>query len=75
MVDDVSSEGITYPAADLSDLCVQYSDNLSELMDKNVPVTSRTLTDRPYASWYNDKIRQARQQLRQCERIWHKSRL
>lgn len=44
------------PAADLSDLCLQYDSVLSSILNKHAPLRCKSFSVRPRAPWYNEKL-------------------
>lgn len=52
-----------------------YNSTLREILDKHAPEKTRTVPSRPRAEWYTDQIRQAKQQRRQYERLWRRTKL
>lgn len=48
---------------------------LRKIADHLAPVKTRTITQRPEASWYDESTRVAKQKRRQAERRWRKSGL
>ena len=62
-------------SSDLDSLIDQYESVLSELLDKHAPLITRRITCRPHAPWFDDELREAKRQVRRCERKWMKSKL
>ena len=48
---------------------------MSELLDKHAPLITRRITCRPHAPWFDGELREAKRQVRRCERKWMKSKL
>ena len=44
-------------------------------LDKNVPLMTRTIVQRPRVPWFSQEIREAKRQRRKAEKKWRKSRL
>ena len=60
---------------DLDSLVEVFNDKLTSILDEHAPVIDRSVTLRPHAPWYTDRLRAAKQERRQCERSWMKSNL
>src|SRR5271156_2499648 len=73
--DILSSELYSNPSSDVDALAEQYHHVVSSLVDKHVPVITRTVTSRPPAPWYTQEIALARQKRRQLERHWRRTKL
>lgn len=58
-----------------NDLASSYRYELSHLLDKHAPLSTRQVTDRPSAPWLTTEIKAARRKQRQAERRWRKSKL
>jgi hypothetical protein len=58
-----------------TELVEQYNVVLTELLDKHAPVVTQVLTIRPKVPWYNEEIRQAKQDRRKAERVWQNTKL
>ena len=52
-----------------------YSDTLTSLLDQHAPAKTRKVKIRHNKSWYNDAIREEKQNRRHLEHAWRKSRL
>ena len=74
-LDIESSSLVCTPADNLENMCSQYEEVLTQLLDKHAPIKSRTVTDRTYAPWYDVALRGLKQKVRQAERRWRKSKL
>lgn len=59
----------------LDDLVKTYDVELCAILDDLAPLKTRTITIRSNAEWYNESIREAKQQRRRAEREWRKSGL
>lgn len=68
---------ITVQATDmtLQDLVSTYSTAMGSILDDVAPLKTRTIVCRPKSEWYNDKIREAKQERRRAERKWRSSGL
>ena len=56
--------------------CVNlYNSELSRILDCHAPLTTRVVTIRPAAPWYNDEIKIEKKRRRQLERRWRASGL
>ncbi|XP_063951767.1 uncharacterized protein LOC135153244 [Lytechinus pictus] len=51
-----------------------FNDSLASNLDRHAPNKKRKVRVRPYAPWYNDAIRKAKQDLRASERRWRKTK-
>ena len=61
--------------ASLADMISTYQDGLKDIMNDLAPLKTLNVTIHPEAPWYNDTLRQAKQQRRRTERLWRKSNL
>ncbi|PIK34105.1 hypothetical protein BSL78_29071 [Apostichopus japonicus] len=52
-----------------------YNSVLSSIVDSHAPKKTRRVPVRSQPDWYTALIREAKQQRRQCERLWRKTRL
>ena len=52
-----------------------YNVEMCNIMDRLAPVKTRTVTIRHDSEWYDDSVREAKQQRRRAERKWRKSGL
>ncbi|PIK49357.1 hypothetical protein BSL78_13780 [Apostichopus japonicus] len=52
-----------------------YNSVLSSIVDSHAPKKTRRVPARSQPDWYTALIREAKQQRRQCERLWRKTRL
>jgi exonuclease III len=52
-----------------------YDNELKKILDDLAPLKTRTVTIRHDSEWYNDSIRQAKQERRRAERKWRKTQL
>jgi len=59
----------------LTDLIGLYNDELTRVLNRLAPLKTRTITYRIDSEWYNDAIRNAKQQRRRAERKWRSSNL
>ena len=62
------------PQSGLNDLVCTY-ESLGEVVNKHAPLQHRTLTLRPHAPWYSEKLRELKHQKRKLERRWRHTRL
>ena len=81
-IDAFRDDIITAFSVDLSagdsnvDHCLHaYNDKLNSLIDKHAPLKCRMVPVRKKSEWFNDEIRQAKQQRRRSERLWRKTGL
>ena len=58
----------------LGDVVRLYDSVLQELLDKHAPAQQRTVKLNHVTPWYNENIRKIKQQRRQAERKWRKSK-
>ena len=63
------------PPATLDKYVQCYNDSLRGILDKHAPSTEKEVVLRPHAPWYNEHIERAKQERRQAERRWVKSKL
>ncbi len=58
-------------------LILDYNTGLSSLIEQHAPLCKKTVTLRPHAPWYTEKLRQAKQDRwqRKLERRWRNSQL
>ena len=63
------------PRAVLSELCDQYDEVLSSILDDHAPLLTKTVIQRPAAPWYNKDIAVQKSKRRQFERRWRRSGL
>jgi hypothetical protein len=73
--DLASCVSLTSPGTDLEEMVDVYNRELSAIVDKHAPKSTRMVTLRPHAPWFTDEIRQAKQEKRKWERRWRKSKL
>lgn len=73
--DVTNSKLVQDPPTDLNELVLCYNSTLRSLFDKHAPVTEKEVILRPNAPWYNESIKQAKQERRKAERKWAKSKL
>ena len=67
---------VTHPAVSLTTLVKQYNvTDLSELLERHTPLTSRFLTLRSFSAWYDADLIAAKQKRRRSELRWRRSRL
>lgn len=59
----------------IDDLVFYYDKILRDLLDQHAPVIHRRITARPQSPWYNNELREKKQELRRLERQWLKSKL
>ena len=52
-----------------------YNTVLCTIMDKHAPVKTKVIPVCPQPEWYTEEVRKAKQQRRQCERLWRKTKL
>ena len=69
------SELILDPPSDLDSLVSCYNETLSTIFSKHAPVTEKEIVLHVNAPWYNNSIKQAKQERRRAERKWTKSKL
>ena len=65
---------IQNPADDLDELVANYNSVLRELFDKHAPMSEREVVLRPHSKWFNKQIQKAKQERRQAERKFQKSK-
>ena len=59
----------------LDDLVACYNSTLTSILDKHAPLITKTVTVRGQVPWFNDDIKNAKQQRRKHERKWRMSGL
>ena len=59
----------------LQQLVERYDSELSSVLDQHAPEKKALITVRPDAEWYNDSIREAKQERRRVERQWRRTKL
>ena len=59
----------------VDELANRYITGLQNLVDIHAPVVSKVVKLRPHAPWYNESIREAKQQRRKSERRWRRTHL
>ena len=73
---DIDSSQIATIPDDPKDSAISlYNTVLSDILENHAPEKTRTVPARPQPEWYTDQIRQAKQQRRQYERLWRKTKL
>ncbi|XP_072041159.1 uncharacterized protein [Amphiura filiformis] len=60
---------------DVNEKVQSFNNNLSNLLDKHAPLTTREVSLRPQAPWYTESVRASKRAKRQLERKWQKSKL
>ena len=70
-----NSSLILDPSPDLDALVDHFNTTLSKLVDVYAPVTTKTVTIRPYSPWYTDEIALEKRKRRSLERRWRSTRL
>ena len=55
---------------DLNELAVQYNCRLLSLLDKHVPVTSKTLFVHPKVPWFSSNLNYLKRERRKAEEQW-----
>ena len=63
------------PQEDVANLVNLYDNTLSCILEKHAPVTVKTIINRSESPWFTDEIKKAKQDRRQAERKWRKSKL
>jgi hypothetical protein len=63
---------VSAPASDLPELCDQYFNDLSLLLDKHAPLKSKEIKNNNNSNWMNEYNLMAKRARRQCERQWRK---
>ena len=51
-----------------------YEEQLTGVLDRHAPISTRTVRSRPSSPWFTEDIRLARQACRRCERHWRKAK-
>jgi len=64
------SEKLSVDDGTISQLVQNYTDGITELIERHAPMCQRTITLRPNAPWYCDSLRQAKWERRRLERRW-----
>ena len=73
--DIMISPNLCSTSGTVEDLVRAYSEGLSSLIDKHVPIHTKTITQRPNCHWYSDELHEAKHLRRKLECRWRKSRL
>ena len=63
------------PLDDVSKLVKLYNETLLDILDKHAPVTVKTVINRAESPWFTEEIKKAKQERRQAERKWRKTKL
>ena len=63
-----------HESSSLDDLVAMYNHELQLLLDKQAPLQTRRIRDKPREPWWTPTIAKSRQKLRFYERKWRKSR-
>ena len=63
------------PAAELDEYVQCYNDSLRGTLDKHAPSMEKEVVLRTHAPWYNEGIEREKQERRQAEGRWVKSKL
>ena len=61
------------PARNVNDLCNQYDNELSKVVEAHAPLKTRLVTSRPPAPWYSEEIAAEKSKRRKLERRWRKT--
>ena len=75
MQDIKESSLIKDPPIDLNEYVNCYNNILKGILNRHAPVKERVVVLCPHAPWYNEDIERAKQERRQAERRWVKSKL
>ena len=59
----------------VDEIANRYITCLQNLFDIHAPVVRKVVKLRPHAPWYNESIREAKQQRRKLERRWRRTHL
>lgn len=73
--DIASSCLITLPSTDVESLTNQYNTVLRNILNNHASATTREITVRPHAPWYNDILRGEKRKRRKFEKKWRQTRL
>lgn len=73
--DSATSELCQNPSDDLQELVSSYNNTLVAALDKQAPLMTRIIIQRPRVPWFSQEIREAKRQRRKAEKRWRKSRL
>ena len=65
----------TDSSADLNEIVHKYNSSLCNILDKHVPLKSRTITIRPSHPWYSPEIDEAKKLMKRLECKWRKTKL
>ena len=69
----MSSNLITHPPTNLSDLVDCYNSTLATLLNKHAPLKSKILHPKPANHWFTPALNKFKLTKRHLERVWSKS--
>ena len=73
ILDILSSNLITHPPTNLSDLVDCYNSTLSSILNKHAPVKTKILRLKPTNPWFTPALNKLKRARRHLERIWSRS--
>ena len=73
--DIINSPQLCHTSGSVDNLVCAYDEGLSSLLDKHVPICTKTIMLRPNCPWYSDDLHKCKHVRRQLERKWRKTRL
>ncbi|XP_052799130.1 uncharacterized protein LOC128230724 [Mya arenaria] len=62
-------------SSNIDNFIEEYSNELTLILDKHAPLTTKTITLRPSCPWYSEQLHDAKHQKRKLERKWRESKL
>ena len=65
-----ASKLVSDPPSDLDDLVQCYNTTLSDILEQHAPLQQKEILHRPHAPWYDNRIKDAKQERRRAERRW-----
>ena len=65
----------TNPADNASELAIQMTSTLTDILDNQIPIKSKLIVQRPPKPWINPDILESKREHSQLERRWRQSRL
>ena len=74
MTNVITSDLVAHSKEHVSDLYKQYNQILKTLLDKHAPIKSKSVSQRPPASWMTPEIIESKRRRCYLEHVWRKSR-
>ena len=73
--DIVASDLSSFESNIPNKLVISFNSVLTSILDKHVPVKTRSITIRPLSPWYSEDVQHLRREKKKSERKWRQTRL